>query len=521
MTTQELLALFNSLILKNRWWSRFANSQFMKMMAVFAAQIIYYARMYAETALPEGFISTANKRSSILAAAEDRGYVARLITPSQGEVTINNRTNRTIQLPLYATLWSENQYPYVLMETVDLPPVNSGVAPRNYKVSQMEKVTVSTTVALGEEFFTVLLPKDVTAKAVSLEVYVTVGGITEKWDENPQFRLANSRSKNYVVFYKPTEQLGVRFGDGAIGMMVPDNSTIDIEVWTSEGDITLVTNQRLTPTGTLQRLASDIEILTATPITNGAAMESTEETRNRAMYSVAYDDQIVWRGDYKYFLKGKIAGITWLNIWGELEEEKANGEAAIANGAKDGDHITTVNGTVGVLENRRLHDIANINTIFISAHKPGVEYQTLKDVQDANQKNPNVPLNSPYMEQIIMDTLNAIPNRLNKTFKYYPLNELPFAVTITGTAYTEVVISDAQAQILQVLEERFGKDADTDSSTRIGEYETVKVNDIWAAIQELGVLSNFEVEIRGMAKATLLYDFIFLKASDTIFQITQ
>lgn len=31
------------------------------------------------------------------------------------------------------------------------------------------------------------------------------------------FRLANSTSQVYVEFYKPSEQLGVRFGDGLIG----------------------------------------------------------------------------------------------------------------------------------------------------------------------------------------------------------------------------------------------------------------------------------------------------------------
>ncbi|MEG5932545.1 baseplate protein [Enterobacter hormaechei] len=500
MTTQELLALFNSLILKNRWWSRFANSQFMKMMAVFAAQIIYYARMYAETALPEGFISTANKRSSILAAAEDRGYVARLVVPSTGEVTINNRSTRNIQLPIYSTLWGENQYPYVLMEAVDLGSVNNPTPPRPYKISQMEKVTVSTTVSVGEEFFSVLIPKDITAKAVSLEVFVTTGGITEKWTENPQFRLANSRSKNYVVFYKPTEQLGVRFGDGAIGMMIPDNATIDVEVWTSEGDITLVSGQRLTPSGTIQYLAPDLEILTNTPITNGAAMESTEETRNRAMYSVAYDDQIVWRGDYKYFLKGKIAGISWLNVWGESEEEAANGADAVANGAQDGDLVTGPRGSTGTLKGGLLHDVTNTNTIFFSAHKPGLTQAEIK--------------------KQLLDTLNAIPSKLNKQFHYYDLKPLPFTVKITGTAYTEVVISDAQTQIAQRLEELFGMDANTDESTRIGEYETVKVNDIWAAVQALKLLSKFEVEIIGMAKATKLNDFIYMEGLKTDFDVT-
>lgn len=504
MTAQDLLDLFNSLIIKKTWWSRFANSQFMKMMSVFGAQIIYYARMYAEAALPEGFISTANKRSSILAAAEDRGYVARLISASTGKVTINNKTQKQIQLPAYMTLWGENQYPYVLMQTVDLQP--GGVA-QDVDISQMEKVTVTTTVNVGEEFYTVILPKDITAKAVSLSVYVSTGGIRDKWDENPQFRLANSTSKNYVVFYKPTEQLGVRFGDGSIGKMIPDNSTIDIEVWTSEGDLTLVQGQRLQPSGTFQNLAPDLQIITSTPITNGAEMESTEETRNRAMYHVAYDDQIVWRGDYKFYIEGKIPGINWLNVWGETEEEQTNGAAAVANGHVDGDVIGT-----GTLKNGVLHDLNNINTIFISAHKPGV-FQTAAAATAAGQPS------APNMEKLILDTLAAIPNRLNKHFKYYPLNDLPFSVKVTGKAYTEVIITDAVAKIRNVLNEKFGVDSASYGNTRIGDYETVKVNEIWHAIQDLGLLNKFEVEIIGMKSAVKLNDFIYLDANASTFDI--
>lgn len=480
MTAQELLDLFNRLIANNRWWNRFANSQFIRMMAVFGSQIIYIGRAGAEKSLPEGFISTATKRTSILAAAEDKGYIPRLITPSEGPVTINNKSTRIMQLPVYMTIWGENQYPYVLTDIVTLSP---GEVKSNLPIQQKEKITVSTEINKGEEFFSILLSKEISAKTVSLDVFITLNGIREKWDENPQFRLANKRSKNYVRFYKPTEQIGVRFGDGSIGMIPPDNCTIDVEVWVSEGDLTLVQGQRLTPSGNYQALANDLEIITAAPITNGAGMESTEETRNRAMYSDAYDEQIVWDGDYKAFLTRRIPQITWLNVWGEAEEELANGKK----------------------------DLANINTIFMTGHRPGWTQAEL--------------------ETQIKVIIDSIPNRLNKKFKYYSTNEKPFSIEINGKPFTEVIIADAVAKITTKLTETFGKDAASFNSSRISTAETVKQNDIWAAIQSLNLLSEFTIKIvnpnpasqsdaNQLPSVEKLFDFVYMDVSATKYNIS-
>jgi len=497
MTVQELYDKFNTLITDNRWWSRFANSQFIRMMAMFGAQVIYVCRSYAETALPEGFISTANKRSSILAAAEDRGYVARMVKAGYGTVDINNKTSSPIQLPSNMTLWGENQYPYVLTDAVTIPA--NGVI-QNAAVEQKELVTIDTNIDKSVEFLSILLPKDITAKTVDITVYVISDGVSEKWEHNAQFRLATGKSKNYTTFYKPTEQIGIRFGDGSIGMMPPDNCTIRLQVWTSEGDLTLVAGQRLKPSGDFQYLTTSVEIMTSTPVTNGADIESTEETRNRAMYSVVYDDQIVWRGDYKFYLMGKLPGISWLNVWGESDEETANGKNAMLNGAPADGIYTPPGGLPLKMVNGKLMDVQNINTIFFSAHKPGVTDQEIGD--------------------LIITALTSIPTRMNKKFKHYLPNKLPFTLTLTGKVNPEVIISDALTNIRQALESQFGIDSTTVADQRVRGFNTIKENDIWAAIQALSCLSEFKIEVIGMSEAVLPYDFIYLNVQNSTISIS-
>lgn len=64
----------------------------------------------------------------------------------------------------------------------------------------------------------------------------------------------------------------------------------------------MVAGQNLTPVDSAANLANLISVKTTTPITAGTDAETTEITRNRAQYYLAYDDQVVWGGDYTYFL---------------------------------------------------------------------------------------------------------------------------------------------------------------------------------------------------------------------------
>ncbi|WP_244428225.1 hypothetical protein [Escherichia coli] len=112
MTITELLDKFNAKLNENTWWSRFVNSQFVQMHAIFGSQLIYIARTFASRGLTEGLISTATRRSSILAVAEDRSYVGRFVSASYGTTSITNKTDRDITLPAGAELLANDQTPF-------------------------------------------------------------------------------------------------------------------------------------------------------------------------------------------------------------------------------------------------------------------------------------------------------------------------------------------------------------------------------------------------------------------------
>lgn len=68
MATLDLSSIkdkLNKLIAGNSWWSQFAGSQFVNMLATLIWQMVYRCLQFASASLAEGFISTATKRASI------------------------------------------------------------------------------------------------------------------------------------------------------------------------------------------------------------------------------------------------------------------------------------------------------------------------------------------------------------------------------------------------------------------------------------------------------------------------
>lgn len=182
MTITELLDKFNAKLNENTWWSRFVNSQFVQMHAIFGAQLIYIARTFASRGLTEGLISTATRRSSILAVAEDRSYVGRFVSASYGTTSITNKTDRDITLPAGAELLANDQTPLAIINSVVIP---AGGTVSGVETKQHEAVSITFDIEKETLFLTLLLSRELTKEVSSLDVYVITDGVEEKWTYNP------------------------------------------------------------------------------------------------------------------------------------------------------------------------------------------------------------------------------------------------------------------------------------------------------------------------------------------------
>lgn len=468
MSYQEFEEAFEEALAKKTWWSRLMGSQFSTGIATYVGQMVERCDFLARRLIQEAFMSTATKRASILAAAEDRGYVGRMISPSTGKARITNNTTATVTLPYGTPLKAPNRLPYVLYEAIQLDPGESQVV----KVAQLEEKVLTTSITAEQKWLELLLTKEITKTAAKVDVYVTLPRRPmEQWEKRFQFRRADGEAKVYTEFYKPTEQLGVRFGNGLSGKVPPAGSVITLNVWCTQGDSTLIEGQKMTLDSLNDALVAGIAITTTTSIVGGAAGESTEEVRKGALYSTAYDEQIVWDNDYRHFIRLHVADLVWLNVWGETAQEKESG-----------------------------YSLDNINRIFFSAYSD-------KKTQDELKQE--------------IEALFESNNELNRRYRYVPVLRSPFTITLNGIMSGRQQAEIVRQAMIETLEAAFGENAVANKtvSGSSAEDTTIYEKDIWAVLAELGNVIEFRLTIDNQDRAPLLNEYVFLDAAGSTYNL--
>ena len=434
MTEDEIKKRFEAQLEGSSWWARLAGSQFVDGLSRFISMIVNWMTDASARDLQESFLSRAIKRSSILAGAEDAGYIGLKISPSWGKASIKNKGTHRITLPAKTPIMSKATTNYIFENAIDLAPNET----TDETIYQLWLVALSGEVAETKQWQEFVLPVDVTLATHKIEVLVD----GEHWEHNYKFRNSDGDSKIYMEFYKPTEQIGVRFGDGIKGKMPEAGSTITVIAYCTDGETTLIDGQTLQLTGANEYLNSDIEILTTTPITGGAAAESTEETRNGALYTTAFDDETVWRNDYAHFIRTNVAGIVWISFWGEKDQENLIGH----------------------------HSLDFVNQIYVAA------YSDIKD--DSALQSEIIPLLERYPE-------------FNKEYNYVIRREAPYFISVTGFVFSHSSASDAEKAVRTALEATYGKDIKAKP-------QRVYRQDIWDLINDLVVdtgIDEFNLEV--------------------------
>ncbi|ANT70228.1 baseplate J/gp47 family protein [Aeromonas hydrophila] len=464
MSYQEFEDAFEKALAKKPWWSRLLGSQFSTGIATFVGQMVERCDFLARRLIQEAFMSTATKRASILAAAEDRGYVGRMISPSTGKARITNKTASTVNLPYGAPLTAPNRLNYVLYEAVKLDPGESQII----TVAQLEEKVLTTSIAVEQKWLELLLTKEMTKSASRVDVFVTQPRRPmEQWEKRFQFRRANGEDKVYTEFYKPTEQLGIRFGNGLSGKIPPAGSAITLSVWCTEGDSTLIEGQKMELDSLNDALVAGISIVTTTSIVGGAAGESTEEVRKGALYSTAYDEQIVWDNDYPHFIRQNIPDIVWLNVWGETAQEKESG-----------------------------YNLDNINRIFFSAY--------------SDKKS------QAKLEEEIMALFES-NNELNRRYRYVPVLRSPFTITLHGIMSGRQQAEIVRQSMIETLDKNFGENA---VATKRGNGDsTIYEKDIWTVLNALGNVIEFTLTIDNQDRSPRLNQYVFLDAASSTYNL--
>lgn len=462
-TANEHKSTFEGILTGFSQWKRLAGSQFVAMLSTFVGQMVTKAIFSGYRYLQECFLSTAVKRSSVLAAAEDRGYVGRKRMPSMGSALVHNFSGKLVSIPRDAPLISKASIQYVATKAVEIPAGESVEVP----ISQLVLRVFSSVVTQEQKFLEILLPRNVTEITHRVDVYVsTSSGAAELWEKRFMFRRADSRTKAYAEFYKPTEQLGIRFGNGINGLIPPIGSTITLKVWTTDGDTTLIDRQPLEFIGDASHLNNNLSVSTLTPIVGGAAAESAEETRSGALNITSFDNQLAWDDDYSHYIKSNMANLVWVNAWGEQEQERQDG---------------------GV------RNFENINTVFVSAFSSKLDQAQLNTTISALMKETNY---------------------LNKSYRYVDANERPFKVVIQGLVTGDKDFIMVKKTVRDAVRAVYGRVPTKDRPAKILK------KDVSTLIESLGIFYDFEIDWSEYPGEPKLEDYIYLDIDNSAINLS-
>lgn len=445
-------------------WKDLTGSQFVKHLAIFIAWAIEDASFKTERARHEAFIDTALNRSSILAHGEGMEFMPRKPIPATGKVKITNQGDYPFTLLRESEFMSDSQVIFTLTETVVVEPGQFVLA----SMSQRSKESLEFTVTETKPFYEILIGRDISPNVVELKVFVAEDG--ENFNEWKYDRLlTNSYSDSLVFdeFYHFTDQIGIRFGNGDFGKIIPAGAKVRVEVILTEGDFVLLERQSLWPIDEIRDSKGKPgsgQIVVAETIQNGKNQESTEEMRRDLHYAPVYNERLVWDNDYKYFLRRRYPEIVFAVAWGEEESEKMWG-----------------------------YKLEHINKIWICAYSPQRE---IKD--EAMKAIAEVPF-------------------MCRNFKWYDPEHVQFTLHIKGKVLKDCLIPEVIEDIINALEKFYGKN----STNR---RDVVHLHEIYEVIYGTGYFSKesgawFEAELNGQFNAEFIYQMVSINLSASTFQI--
>jgi len=439
LSNDEAIAKFKEIIGSAETWQNLKDSQFVNHMAIFQTWALRDAQYRAERAIQEFFLSTALNQSSIQAQAEDKNYVPRSPVPSSGTIRITNKgASYSVSLLGGQAFTSNKGIDYLILNPVTIAA--SGYA--DVTAYQAKKVTVETDVTESLPFLEILF--DASLAGTIYQIDVSVDDV--QWTLARMFQNVAADDLAYDEIYTHLGQRGVRFGNNIFGKQPEAGSHITCTLWTTSGQTTLLTGQTLSVSGTVldsNGSTASLDIRTTTAVSGGVSGETQEELRKNLIYWPLYQDQLVWKEDYEFFIRRQFPAVLWVNVWGETEAEQEAGELRFEF----------------------------INKIFVSAYA-----ESGADLSDE-----------------IIAALNAC-RMMNRRFEWVAPDIRAFTVSVSGSVHRKHDIATVIAQIQETLALYY----DIDSRSRID--GGIFIKDIYQRINDTGYFGDggyFTVSLAG------------------------
>ena len=277
----------------------------------------------------ELFLDTAQIRKNVVSRAKEIGYTPTSATASMAtiDLQVNNPliggsipTSLTISRGhKFKTVYDGFNYPYVLLETKTITPLNNVFKFENLELYQgtMNSDIFGYNGQIQNQRFP-LTEELVDTSSITVTVQST-GGSSSAWTQSTDISAVNKDSKVWYVQENDQGQFEVYFGDGIISAEPLDGDSITISY--------LVTNEQHTEDATVFSMSdniggnSDVTITNQMASVGGKDKESVESIRFAASKFYTSQNRLVTVDDYKSKLQTLYPGADSIAVWGGEDNE--------------------------------------------------------------------------------------------------------------------------------------------------------------------------------------------------------
>lgn len=465
-TEQEEKEAFRAILRTKPMFAGLAGSEFEELITSYVGQRGAAYLLEAERLHQENFIPLAFDRESIIGRAEAEGYIPGLPVPFECDLSIQNKGTVAVFIPYRHPLYTEDQTKLVTTASVT---VNGGTTnTTSVNVQQLWKETKTFT-AQGDIFEEIVIGGvDDDGVFTIVEYSVKVDG--ELWENRQNFRNADEDSEVYHTYYRVSDELALRFGNGDVGKIPDVGATIEVEIWHTKGSRSfIIADQVLTPETALKDIAgndANLEFRTGNYVRQGQAQEAIESIRKHVLSHIQQGPVTARAADYEYIIQKEFPELVYLKVWGEKEQTEEYGD-----------------------------NLDYINKAFFSFL---IE---------------NEAAISEYADDIV-ELFSTLIKPMNITPEHIAINKNTFQIDIQGKLDRIHAVSEAESDITTLLMAQFGLYKNKNGK--------LNVSDIYAIIQETNYFRDtqphlarknrpyFKVTLTGTVEASFYDQYVYL-----------
>lgn len=281
---------------------------------------------YLNMAASEGFLDSAQLRSSVISHAKELNYTPRSARSSEAVVnitfTVTSGTASSFEIPKGTQFSGTNAnggFTFVTGDTHTLTSASNIFTMNDLSIYEGSYINETFTVdnSIESQKF-ILSNPDVDTTSIAVTLIEDDGATLTDFAQAPNLYGLNSTSAVYFVQSTLDGYYEIVFGDGTFGRVPKNNASILVTYRVTNGD---AANQIQTFTidrdlGTFNNVSVNATVTTVSPSFDGATVETIESIRFRAPRHYQTQDRAITTNDYANMIYENYPEVKAVNVYG-------------------------------------------------------------------------------------------------------------------------------------------------------------------------------------------------------------